>query len=54
MALELIYRYRTGEIGAIVTASFPGDATGSRECAPDDGLRIEPGISRFRDAQSRI
>jgi hypothetical protein len=32
-----------GEIAAIVTASFRGDATGSRECAPDDRLRIEPG-----------
>ncbi len=25
-----------------------GDTNGSRECAPDDWLRIEPGISRFR------
>jgi hypothetical protein len=34
--------------------SFRGDANGSRECAPDDRLRIEPGISRFPDVQLHI
>jgi hypothetical protein len=29
-------------------------ANGLRERTPDDGLRIEPGISRFPDAQLRI
>jgi hypothetical protein len=28
--------------------------TGPREARPDDRLRIEPGISRFPDAQLRI
>jgi hypothetical protein len=51
---ELIYRYRMCETAAIVAPSFRGDAIGSRECAPDDRLRIEPGISRFPDAQLRI
>jgi hypothetical protein len=39
---------------AIYTPSFRGGANGSRECAPDDRLRIEPGISRFPDAQLRV
>jgi hypothetical protein len=29
-------------------------ANGLRERTPDDRLRIEPGISRFPDAQLRI
>jgi hypothetical protein len=27
--------------------SFRGDANGSRECAPDDRLRIEPGMTEM-------
>jgi hypothetical protein len=39
---------------SILSLSFRGDATGSRECAPDDRFRIEPGIWRFPNAQLRI
>jgi hypothetical protein len=31
-------------LGASFSSSFRGGATGSRECAPDGRLRVEPGI----------
>jgi hypothetical protein len=36
-----------------ITRRMPA-ANGLRERTPDDRLRIEPGISRFPDAQLRI
>jgi hypothetical protein len=51
---------RRGKV-KVCAPSFRGDANGSRECAPDDRLRIElrcaiahRRISRFPDAQLRI
>jgi hypothetical protein len=44
----------SGKLARKTITSFRSDANGSRECAPDDRLRIEPGIWRFPGAQLRI